>query len=439
MRILAGPGASPDAAHTSRHSPCRPLTHQYTLLYVSLVRVSVFVRLSLPLLIYIIMLIKSISKKVYISGLVLIIGGFGWNLLPDYTKNAFKYLAPDLDDYKIFPNRIVKTSNSQSLPSDERYGTIQPTKEQLKYLQKRETGAYVVLRNGKVVYEYYDQGIGKDSISNSFSMAKSLTSLLIGKAIEEGFIHSVKDPVHKYLPQYEWTRDTSLTIEHILQMGAGFTWKEKYWNPLSWPVAGYYGTDLDNVMRHIENDIPGGKEYRYQSIATQVLGEILITTTGKTLTELMQTYFWQPMQMESDALWSLDAPNGRERAFCCFNATARDYARMGQLMLQDGVWNGQQLISKEYLDAAFTPASHMLRKDGVKVNFYGYQMLLKKYKDLDIKFFCGHSGQFVFIVPALDAVIVRLGHTIPHKFTDEGYFTETDQMLEVGVELLKNL
>lgn len=381
--------------------------------------------------------LQSISKKIYISGLILIIGAFSWNILPDYTKNAFKYLAPGLDDYKIFPNRTIKTANAQPLASDDLYGTLQPTPEQLKYLQKRKTGAYVVLKNGKVLYEYYSEGIGKDTVSNSFSMAKSLTSLLIGKAIEEGIIHSVNDPVHKYLPHYEWTRDTTLTVEHILQMGAGFTWKEKYWNPLGWPVAGYYGTDLDNVMRHIQNDIPGGKEFRYQSIATQVLGEILITTTGKTLTELMQTYFWQPMQMESDALWSLDAPDGRERAFCCFNATARDYARVGQLMLQNGIWNGQQLISKTYLDAAFTPASHMVNDKELEVNFYGYQMWLKKYKDLDIRFFCGHAGQFVFIIPALDAVIVRLGHSIPNQFTDEGYFTETDQMIEVGVDLLK--
>lgn len=383
------------------------------------------------------MLPKIVSKKIFSVGAVVAALVVGWIQLPDYTKVALHHLLPNIDDYKIFANRTIHTSDPLPLEQASNFGEISLADTSQQFLKKRRTGAFLVMQHGKIVFEQYEEGLDRYAVSGSFSMAKSLTSLLVGKALEKGWIESVNDPVHKYLPQYEFAKDSQLTVYHLLTMGTGFSWKERYNNPLGWPVAAYYGNDLGNVMAHIQNEIPVGTEFRYQSIVTQVLGEIVSTTSGKSLSSLMQEFFWEPMQMESDALWSLDHEGGREKAFCCFSATARDYARIGQLMLQNGSWNGKQLISREYLEDAMKPAGHMVLENGRKVTHYGYQFVLMKYRNLDIRYLGGHLGQFIFVIPELDAVIVRLGHENPIEFDEDGHYTESYRYLDAGLEVLK--
>lgn len=385
------------------------------------------------------MALGAVSKKIFSVGALFAALFVGWIQLPDFTKNALYHLLPGIDDYKIFTNRTIKTADPQSLELSEVYNQLLLPDSSLEFLKKRKTGAFIVLQNGKMVSEYYGEGLDKDVISGSFSMAKSLTSLLVGKALEKGWITSVNDPVYKYLPQYEFAKDSTLTIYHLLTMGTGFSWKESYNNPMGWPVAAYYGNNLDEVMANVKKEIPVGTEFRYQSIVTQILGEIIRTTSGKNLSELMQEFFWQPMHMESDALWSLDHEDGREKAFCCFSATARDFAKIGQLILQKGMWNGQQLISSEYLEDGMKPAKHMVLENGRTVSHYGYQFALMNYKDYDIRYFAGHLGQFIFTIPELDAVIVRLGHENPIEFDEDGHYTESYRYIDAGLEILKQV
>jgi len=343
---------------------------------------------------------------------------------------------PDIDDYLNFPNREIHTDDPHPLEKAPSYNQAAMDEAFQAFLKEKRTGAFVVLQHGKVIYEQYDEGLSQQTISGSFSMAKSITSLLVGKALELGWIRSLDEPVSHYLPEYNFSEDRRLTIRRLLTMSAGLKWDEKYYNPLGLPVKAYYGNDLQEVLSELRNRKEPGVEFEYQSISTQILAEILYKVSGKNLSQLLETFFWKPMQMESDARWSLDHEDGREKAFCCFNATARDYARLGQLLLQKGQWNGRQLISADYLKEAVTPASYLMHK-GKPVSHYGYQFIIMNYKGHTVHYYVGHLGQFIFTIPDLDAVVVRLGHEIEHEFDDDGHYVEAYTFFDAGLNILQ--
>ena len=141
------------------------------------------------------------------------------------------------------------------------------------------------------------------------------------------------------------------------------------------------------------------------------------------------------MGAQHDALWSLDRPNGIEKAYCCFNTNARDFARFGQLILNHGKWNGKQLVSESWLNKSLSPVSHLIDKDSKNVDYYGWQWWLMNYKGHQVFYMRGINGQYVIIVPELDTVIVRLGHkrsTDRINGTPADFFTWIDAGLEIS-------
>ena len=181
-----------------------------------------------------------------------------------------------------------------------------------------------------------------------------------------------------------------------------------------------------------------GVNWEYRSGDTQVLGLIVEKVFGKSISELDSERFAKPMHFEHDALWLLDGAEKHEKAFCCFNAIARDYGRFGQLVLNNGQWNGKQLVSASYLKQATTPASYLKdpTEGGRPVDYYGFQYWIVNHPNgMKVPSMNGLFGQYVYILPEQNAVIVRLGNSTIERFIHH-YQPENFYYIDAGLSVL---
>ncbi len=314
---------------------------------------------------------------------------------------------PTINDYPLFENRPVETGDYQPWKISENYNKTY-SKDLLLKIEKHDPAAFLVIKENEIVYENYWYDYNENSLTNSFSVAKTFISLLIGLAIDDGKISSVNDPVFLYLPQYKNTPE--LTIKHLLTMSSGINFDESYKSPFGHMAKAYYGTDIKELNNAYTVDSSPGKDWIYLGGNTILLSLILEKVTGTTISQYMSKRIWQPIGAKNSALWSLDKKDGREKAYCCFYSNVRDFARIGQLILNKGKWGYTQLISEEYITATTTPAFELKDDNNKVVDFYGYQMWISYYKDMDIFYARGIQGQFIIIVPEKELVIVRLGY-----------------------------
>lgn len=377
------------------------------------------------------------SKKLFIAVVVLAIIYF---VLPYHVQMGLKHNFADVDDYKLFEHHtITKSTTPKPWPLSPTYNQKAPSKALIDFFDDRKTCAYVVIKDGKIVYERYAENYNKETISGSFSMAKTVNALLIGKLLEQGKINSLDDDVKNYVPQLTNIPDGELTIRDVLTMSADIDWSESYWNIFSLTAESYYGNDLNALMKKLKlrNDHKQGKLYEYQSCCTQILGYIILNFTHQSLAANANQYLWQPLGAESDALWSTDK-NGMEKSFCCINATARDFARLGQMVLQHGRWDTVQVIDSAYIKAMTTPATYLKDEKGNTCDWYGFQTWMINYKGHQIPYFRGILGQFIFVIPDENAVIVRLGKKIKRDPDDPHYQNEDIRnYIEAGLQVIQ--
>ena len=350
-------------------------------------------------------------KKLLIAVAVLAIVYF---FLPVHVQMGLKHNFANVDDYQLFPNnKVQKSEHPKPWLVADNYNKKQPSKELIDFFNERQTCAFLVIQDGKIVYENYWENYNKETISGSFSMAKTINALLIGKLVEQGKI-SVNDDVKKYVPELEQIPSGKLTIKNVLNMSCDLDWSESYMNIFSLTSESYYGNDLDKLMHKIKIRPSNnqGKIWEYQSICTEILGYIIKNVTKKSIAENAHEYLWNPLGAESDALWSTDK-NGVEKSFCCLNATARDFAKLGQMVLQNGKWDSVQVIDAAYIKDMTTSVTDMKDSEFKNpVNWYGYQTWMLNYKGHQIPYFRGILGQFIYVIPDKNAVIVRLGKKI---------------------------
>lgn len=367
--------------------------------------------------------------------IVLLIGI--WLLLPYHMRMAFIYWFPGIEDYEIFENRTIETSDEAfEWPLAQNYNTKELSPAWRDTLDHYNTIAFLVIKDDSLVYEEYWDGFDQDSHSNSFSAAKSIVSLLIGAAIGDGFIKSVEQPVGDFIPHFKEGKSAQLKIKDLLTMSSGSNWDESYSSPLSMTTKAYYGNDLKSIISDLHVVDTPGKTYSYKSGDTQLLAEIVRAATGEHLGSYASKKLWKPLGAKNEALWSLDKKDGYEKAYCCFNSNARDFALFGALINHKGYWNGQQIISSDYLKAATTPASYLKDEDGEALSFYGYQYWLVDYKGKKIPYARGILGQYIFSIEDENAIIVRLGHD-RNKQKINHHPTDVYAYLEMGLELLK--
>ncbi|MDQ1769778.1 serine hydrolase [Labilibaculum sp. A4] len=350
------------------------------------------------------------SKLVKILVIILILAGAWMLIAPNYLRTSLIYWYANIDDYTIFENKEVSVENGKDWPEDSNYNKFTLDSIDRAYLENNETVAYLVIQDGKVLYEEYWEDYGTESLSNLFSATKSIVSLLIGIAIDQGKINSINDPVGKYLKEFSEDERGNITIKNLLTMSSGLDWDEAYSSPTSITTKAYYGKKLREVSTNQHLVEKPGVRFRYQSGNTQLLSFIIEEATGETIAKYAERKLWKPMQATQPALWSLDKKEGDEKAFCCFNTNARDAARFGQLVLNKGKWNGVPLVSEEYITEATKAASYLLNEEETEpLNFYGFQYWILPYSRMNIPYMRGHLGQYIYSIAEKNAVVVRLG------------------------------
>ncbi|WP_282015085.1 serine hydrolase domain-containing protein [Marinifilum flexuosum] len=375
-----------------------------------------------------------ISKTVLILALLTAL----WMLIaPNYLRTSLIYWYANIDDYKIFENTEVNVADGREWKEADSYNKYELESSDREYLEDHETVAYLIIQDGKVLYEEYWDGYDADSHSNIFSATKSIVSLLIGIAIDEGKIKSVDEPIGNYLEEFANDERGKVTIKNLLTMSSGLNWDEAYSSPTSITTKAYYGKKLRQVSTDQELIEKPGVRFRYQSGNTQLLAFIVEEATGETISKYAERTLWKPMHAVNTALWSLDKKDGDEKSFCCFNTNARDAARFGQLVLNKGSWNGKQLVSEQYITDATGAADYLLNEEKTaKLDFYGYQYWVLPYKNMNIPYMRGHRGQYIYAIAEKNAVVVRFG-----KAKDEikqGQITmDIPKYVDIALKILK--
>ncbi len=317
------------------------------------------------------------------------------------------YNFADIKDHKKFQSRPLTADTSPFHFQPTNKGKFPKHLNDIpfdKYLEENKTVAFLIIKNDTIQYEKYFKGYDKESIVPSFSMAKSVTSILIGCAIDEGLIKSVDEPITNYIPELKKNGFDKVTIKHLLQMTSGIKFNESYVNPFGDAASFYYGLNLRKEIRKMKLKTEPGKKFEYMSGNTQLLGLVLERSLKeKTITSYLQEKIWTPLEMEYDASWSIDRKkNGLEKTFCCLNARARDFAKIGRLYMNKGIWNGKQIVSQKWVEE-----STKLDTSEGSASFYQYQWWLPTpNEDFMAE---GILGQFVYVNPAKDLIIVRLG------------------------------
>jgi CubicO group peptidase (beta-lactamase class C family) len=214
-------------------------------------------------------------------------------------------------------------------------------------------------------------------------------------------------------------------------MTAGLNWDESYWNPLSITTEAYYGWNLMATALRQRSILPGGARFSYQSGTTQLLGLVVSRAVNQNLADFASSRLWMPIGAEADALWSLDHEEGQEKAYCCFNARARDFARIGELVRNHGIWNGRAVVSEGFVEEMTTPRDGVLDSKGSPVDYYGYQWWVLRTPSGNIPYARGILGQYILVLPSKNRVIVRLGKKTAERV--DHHPTEVRALAEWGL------
>lgn len=333
------------------------------------------------------------------------------------------YNFADSKDYKKFPSRPLSSSKDKFIfpyntngvyPKYLHVGKQSDSVSIESLLEKHKTLAFLIIKNDTIQYEKYFSGYTQESIIPSFSMAKSITSILIGCAIDDSLIQSIDEPISKYLPELSKNGFERVSIKHCLQMTSAIDFNESYFNPFGEAASFYYGRNLEKEVSKLKLKGVPGQKFEYVSGNTQLLGMVLKRALKtKTITQYFQEKLWTPLQMEYDASWSIDKKDqGTEKTFCCVNARARDFAKIGRLYLNKGNWNGKQIVSKKWVEES-------CKLDSSEGSVYEYQYQWWLPSNNGDYMAEGILGQFIYINPKNNAVIVRLGKNIGNiEWTD---------------------
>lgn len=354
---------------------------------------------------------SQLTRGLRLSAVALVLG-----LLTGCTVGRFVvWNFADRGDYKKFPTRPLPpsaepfqyakatmehgpksaTENGKDIPFDD-------------WLADHKTVAFLIIRRDTILYERYFKGYDEAHVHPSFSMAKSVVSMLIGTAIADGLIRDVQQPITDFIPELKANGFDAVTIEHVLQMTSGLDFKESYVNPFGTVAKFYYGRQLTKYTLDLRLKRAPGTEWEYVSGDTQLLGLVLeraLRAKGdqRSLTQYLSDRIWSPLGMEHSSSWSIDRNRGGiEKAFCCINAPARDFAKLGSLYLKKGRWRDEQIVPE-----AWVSTSTKADTANGGSTFYRYQWWLPSQEgDFNAE---GILGQFIYVDPTRDLVMVRLG------------------------------
>ena len=329
------------------------------------------------------------------------------------TKGASPY------DFRFLPERLLTASPhpylfavdpSKEILVQEAFQSNPTIKDLDSFLASTGTQAFLVIQNDKVIYERYFMGYKRDSVVTSFSIAKSFDSAMIGIAIQEGFIKSADDPITNYLPELAQRdpRFKDIRIRDLLRMASGLRYDPNRPFGMGDGSLTYSFDDLRHLaLTETEIVEPAGVNFLYNNYNPLLLGMILERATGKAVTTYLQEKIWTPLGMEFDASWSLDSEkSGFEKMESGINARAIDFAKLGRLYLNRGNWDGNQIVPAEWVAESIQDNGLI---EGHSI-FYGYMWWGERCKTDTQDFFAiGNFGQFVYVSPSKNMIIVRNG------------------------------
>lgn len=293
------------------------------------------------------------------------------------------------------------------------------------FMVHNDIAGLLVLKDGKNVFERYGLGNDENSLWVSFSMAKSVVSMLMGAAIKDGYIDSVDDKVTDYLPQMKGSAYDQVSIRNVLQMASGVQWNEDYTDPNS-DVASSPNNlvDLFHFLGSKERVAEPGERFNYNTGETNLAGAILRAAIGNNLATYLTYKIWQPFGMESNATWQTHGLGNGELGGCCINATLRDFGRLGLFAMSSGVLaDGTQVLPNNWMQESTTPSKGSAQ--------YGYLWWLENDGVFRAS---GIFGQGIYINPANNLVVValsawRTAQGAEYAAHRDGVFRAIDSML----------
>ena len=301
------------------------------------------------------------------------------------------------------------------------------------YLDASGTTAFLVVHDDKLLYERYFDGYDERSMQTSFSMAKSFATALVGIAIDEGYIKSVDEPITTYIPELlkKDRRFKAITIRSLLTMSSGIKYEEGGflpWSEEAEDTKTYYSTNLRKLALNCRIEGKPDEYFEYNNYNPLLVGLILERATGMHVARYMQEKLWKPMGMEADGSWSLDSTqDGFEKMESGVNARARDFARFGMLFAKEGNWRGEQLISREWVEESTRPDTST---DPTRDYQYFWWVTTPDSKN---HFSAqGNYGQYIYVAPEKDLVIVRLGKEEGER--GYGYWTSLFEQLATKLD-----
>lgn len=339
------------------------------------------------------------------------------------TLKSIKCGSPSTDTYINFaldtiaskesPTEVlISSANHNRYFEDSKFSGVRFNGETISeyFSRVRGNGALLIVRNDTILLEEYYGDFSKLSPSNIFSITKAVTALLCGIAVDEGYI-SVTEPVTKYIPELNNADPMfqKLTVEHLLDMRSGLDFQENYgWNPFSKMAKLYYGNNVVNQFKKLHFKSEPGTSHYYNSMATSLLGVVIERAVGVPFAQYLQEKVWKPLDMETDALISLDDSKHRQaKAYGGLVSNVRDLAKIGRLYINKGTYNNQRIVRDEWIDRS-THSS----LDNEAYSF-GWNNIITRIDGKDIitpRFFAiGLFGQVLFCDPEQNLIFVTLG------------------------------
>ena len=349
---------------------------------------------------------------------------------PTATLRVLRHGDSTIGDYAVFPGR---TFQSSSRPERWRENLVQSEPvlsttldaangSLAQFMAETQTVALVVIVDGELRFEAYGSDHGPTDLSQIFSASKSVVSLLIGAATDDGLMGSIDDPITRYLPELGAGFE-KVTLRHLLTMTSGTNYVEDD-NPFGMHVRFNYTDDLESQIVRLETVMPPGEAFEYRSGDNAMLGLALERSLDETtLTDYLWTRLWDPIGAQTGGVWSTDREDGLERTWCCLAVTARDLARLGQLVLDEGRWHGTQLISADWIERS--TGGDLLSRDVLpdwfresSIHSYSYQWWVPAADGSEVVAI-GKDGQYLYVDRQRRAVMVRLGWTAGGLATSE--------------------
>ncbi|MDP4289812.1 MAG: serine hydrolase [Bacteroidota bacterium] len=319
-----------------------------------------------------------------------------------------------MKDYKKFPSQKIDKPSApflfketvRQLDPDIPQGFNKKNYRTLEqFLEKEKTLSFLIIRNDSVLYQKYFHRYDSASILPSFSVAKSFVSALIGIAISESYIKSVDQPITDFIPELKSKPGfEKITLKHLLNMRSGIDFNEGYSSPFADMAKYYYGLNLKKYILKLKVKSAPDLHYDYQSVNTLLLGIALERATRKTLAAYLEEKIWKPLGMEFPASWSVDSrKNQTIKAFCCINARALDFAKFGRLYLNNGNWNGVQIVPSEWVKQSRSIVNDSRDSQGYPYTYHW------RVTEKGCFFAKGILGQYIFVDPSKNIIIVRMG------------------------------